>query len=82
MLSHFMFGFICFWGVVLGLLALEDTYFVREGLFPIECLTWASTPEITHRKPVWDEPVSGGVPRRALGDNSRNSLGCKGMNRL
>jgi hypothetical protein len=32
-----------------------------------ELLSCVSSPEVTHRKPVWDEPVSGGVPRRALG---------------
>ena len=47
----------------------EDAYLVLvgEALLPTERVTCVLSAEITHRKPVWDEPVSGGVPRRALG---------------
>ena len=42
-------------------------YLAMEDWLPAEPLSCVSSLEITHRKPVWDEPVSGGVPRRALG---------------
>jgi hypothetical protein len=32
--------------------APKDAYFVSEDLLPIERVTWAVSPEITHRKPV------------------------------
>ena len=38
-----------------------------EGWLSADRATSPFSPEITQRKPVWDEPVSGGVPRRALG---------------
>jgi hypothetical protein len=66
-MTTFGLYFIGFLGLLVGVVVSEEVYFVREGSLPTERLTSALSPEITHRKPVWDEPVSGGVPRRALG---------------
>src|SRR5258707_3653813 len=58
---------VSFGGGSWGAFASEDVYFVREGSLSTERVTCTLSAAITHRKPVWDEPVSGGVPRRALG---------------